>query len=92
MMEHITDIEYHTCARERASSEMNPKEWVSEDQDCWYKCGNKGGSCQFCGQGGYCCRNTYGYNGNNGDCPIEALAMMEYITKVDNYRVCIRKK
>merc|ERR1719309_1083992 len=29
--------------------------------DCWFKCGKKGGLCEnFCGSNGYCCRDGYG--------------------------------
>ena len=25
------------------------------DDDCWYVCGEKAGSCDLCGENGYCC-------------------------------------
>merc|ERR1719468_627790 len=27
--------------------------------DCWYKCGQVGGFCDFCGTGKACCRSNY---------------------------------
>merc|ERR1719186_123916 len=43
-------------------------EWTQKSgADCWYKCGQKGGSCStFCGSDGYCCRKGY------ADCPVGA--------------------
>merc|ERR1712014_218407 len=32
--------------------------------DCWYSCGNKGGSCpKFCGENGFCCRINWNDKG-----------------------------
>jgi len=39
----------------------------TNDADCWYKCGSKGGLCEdVCGPKGYCCRKGY------DDCPVLA--------------------
>ena len=36
-------------------------------EDCWYKCGSKGGLCEKeCGANGHCCHRGY------DDCPKEA--------------------
>ena len=48
-------------------------EWIAKNEDCWYKCGLKGGSCDYCNEGsqkGYCCRKDG--QGGNGDCPTHA--------------------
>ena len=43
-------------------------EWVQiSTDDCWSKCGKKGGLCDDgCGSNGYCCRKGF------DDCPREA--------------------
>jgi len=50
----------HTCVKKSG--------WFQMSKDnCWTKCGSKGGPCEdFCGSGGFCCRQGY------GDCPSEA--------------------
>merc|ERR1712048_116762 len=39
-------------------------------EDCWYKCGKKGGRCDVCGPLGYCCRNGW------SDCPAKMAALV----------------
>ena len=41
----------------------------SLDVDCWYGCGEKGGSCpEVCGVNGWCCKKDF----TEDDCPSQA--------------------
>ena len=69
-------------------------EWiVKRDEDCWYVCGEKGGSCSECqlnGDDGYCCSQTK--LDLNGDCPNEAVnAMISSSDSVIEKHRCVRK-
>ena len=69
-------------------------EWiVKRDEDCWYVCGEKGGSCSVCqlyGENGYCCSQTR-FN-LNGDCPTEAVnAMISSSDSEIEMHQCVRK-
>ena len=58
--------------------------WVQiNTDDCWYKCGNKGGLCEdVCSSNGYCCRKGF------DDCPSEA----EQYREVSPIRhTCVKK-
>ena len=61
--------------------------------DCWHKCGRKGGSCSFCGAGGFCCSDFGG--SQNGDCPFDAFkAVKEQAprSRHGSYHVCVGLK
>ena len=62
-------------------------DWIAGKTNCWSKCGSKSGSCSACGKRGYCCRSGY----HDGDCPSQALAMLEHITDI-KYHTCVREK
>ena len=69
--------------------ELDLKQWTSlQNDDCWYTCGNKGGSCDFCKSGsqkGFCCRKDG--EGGNGDCPTSAIQIMpntHHICMIEN--------
>ena len=69
-------------------------EWiVKRDEDCWYVCGEKGGSCSAChlnGDDGYCCSQTK--LNSNGNCPTEAVnAMISSSDSVIEMHHCVRK-
>ena len=69
-------------------------EWsVKRDEDCWYVCGKRGGSCSVCqinGDDGYCCSQTK--LNLNGDCPTEAVnAMISSSDSVIEMHQCVRK-
>ena len=78
-------------AKKRLIFCINLVEWVFEYGDCYRNCGRKGGSCEFCGTGGFCCRNPNGFYGDNGDCPFESLEMLKYESNVPDRHVCVRK-
>ena len=69
-------------------------EWiVKRDEDCWYVCGEKGGSCSACqlnGDDGYCCSQTK--LNSNGNCPTEAVnAMISSSDSVIEMHHCVQK-
>ena len=69
-------------------------EWnVKRDEDCWYICGGKGGSCSACklnDDDGYCCSQTK--LDLNGDCPTEAVdAIISSSDSVIEMHQCVRK-
>ena len=61
------------------------EEWEVTSERCWHRCGQKGGKCSYCGENGYCCRNTH--HPWNGDCPAEAIE----ITRTYGHD-CVQKK
>ena len=67
-------------------------EWsVKRDEDCWYVCGEKGGSCSACklnGDDGYCCSQTR--LDLNGDCPTEAVNAIISSSDSEMHQ-CVRK-
>lgn len=57
---------------------------------CLDSCNGKGGKCEsYCGKNGYCCSAM---DGNNGDCPVEALALAKTSKTAKNYHVCFAPK
>ena len=56
------------------------------DYDCWLNCGKKGGTCEWCGENGYCCSGFR--DRDNADCPSDAVNYI--ITKTSQQRhMCI---
>ena len=54
---------------------VNLGDWSAiEGDDCLYKCGGKGGACDYCNSGsqnGFCCRKDG--EGGNENCPAFAI-------------------
>merc|ERR1712048_650503 len=63
------------------------------NDDCWWNCAEKGGSCSFCGTG-YCCSSKWIGEGN-GDCPEGAVEHLQNTAAgniwEDGTHVCINQ-
>ena len=65
--------------------------WNVASENCWSKCGDKGGVCSYCDNGtlkGFCCRKD-GVGGNN-DCPLSAITSIP--EDRNYYHVCVSQR